>query len=103
MLNRFFDVRYSVNELVNAAGSEKINSFLYETLFENKVLSNPEDVIRFKKKSGLIKALDNIQTVMQKRKEEVELVVRPFNSSQNNILRIIYLQNGVCDEPEFAY
>ena len=103
MLNYFFDVRYSVNELVNTAGGEKINSFLYETLFENKVLSKPEDVIRFKKKSGLIKSLDDVRSVLQKRKEEVDLIVKPFNESQNNILRIIYTQDGIYSEPDFAF
>lgn len=103
MLNHFFDVRYSVNDLVNTASDERINSFLYETLFENKVLSKPEDVIRFKKKSGLIKTLDNIQSVMQKRKEEVDSVIEPFNISQTNILRIIYSQDGTYYEPDFAF
>ncbi len=103
MLNRFFDVRYSVNDLVNTASSERINNFLYETLFENKVLSKPEDVIRFKKKSGLIKALDNVQNVLQKRKEEVDSVILPFNISQTNILKITYSQNGIYSEPDFAY
>ena len=103
MLNRFFDVRYSVNDLVNTASSERINSFLYETLFENEVLSKPEDVIRFKKKSGLIKTLDNVQNVMQKRKEEVDSVIKPFNISQTNILRIIYSQDGTYSEPDFAF
>lgn len=103
MLNRFFDVRYSVNDLVNTASSERINNFLYETLFENKVLSKPEEVIRFKKKSGLIKALDNVQNVLQKRKEEVDSVILPFNISQTNILKITYSQNGIYSEPDFAY
>lgn len=103
MLNHFFDVRYSVNDLVNTASGERINNFLYETLFENKVLSKPEDVIRFRKKSGLIKTLDNVQSVMQKRKEEVDSVIQPFNVSQTNILRIIYSQDGTYSEPDFAF
>ena len=103
MLNHFFDVRYSVNDLVNTASGEGINSFLYETLFENKVLSKPEDVIRFKKKSGLIKTLDNVQSVMQKRKEEVDSVIQAFNISQTNILRIIYSQDGAYSGPDFAF
>lgn len=102
MLNRFFDVRYSVNDLVNTASSERINSFLYETLFDNKVLSKPEAVIRFKKKSGLIKTLEDVQSVMKKRKEEVDSVIKPFNKCQTNILRIIYSQDGIYSEPDFA-
>lgn len=102
MLNRFFDVSYSVNDLVNTAGSEKINVFLYETLFKNKILSKPEDVVRFRRKSGLIKALDNVQSILQKRKEEVYSVIKPFNDSQTNILRIIYAQDSIYKEPDIA-
>lgn len=102
MLNRFFDVSYSVNDLVNTASDERINSFLYDKLFDNRVLSKPESVIRFKKKSGLIKTLDDVQSVMQKRKEEVDFVIQAFNKSQTNILRIIYSQDGIYSEPNFA-
>ncbi len=100
MLNRFFDVRYSVNELVNTASGEEINDFLYETLFENKVLSKPEDVIRFKRKSGLVKAIEDVQNILQKRKGEVYAVITPFNESQTNILRIIYSQDNIYAEPD---
>lgn len=100
MLKNFFDVRYSVNDLVNTASGKKINDFIYETLFSNKILSKPEDAIRFKKKSGLIKVLDNVQGLLLKRKEEVNSITQPFNNSQTNILRIIYLQNGIYFEPE---
>ena len=100
MLKNFFDVRYSVNDLVNTASGKKINDFIYETLFSNKILSKPEDAIRFKKKSGLIKVLDNVQGLLLKRKEEVNSIIQPFNDSQTNILRIIYLQNGIYFEPE---
>ena len=101
-INCFFDVRYSVNDLVNTASSERINSFLYETLFGNKVLSEPEKVIQFKKRSGLIKVLADVQSVLRKRKEEVVSVVEPFNTSQTNILRIVYSQDGTYSEPDFS-
>lgn len=103
MINRFFDVRYSVNDLVNTASGEKINSFLYDTLFNNKVLSKPEDVIRFKKKSGLMKTLCDVQSVLQKRKKEVDSVIQPFNLRQKNILRIVYSQDKVYSDPDFSF
>lgn len=102
LLNQFFDVRYSVNELVNTASGEKINEFLYETLFENKILSKPEDVIRFRRKSGLAKSLENVQNILQKRKEEVYAVITPFNKSQTNILKIDYSQDNIYAEPDVA-
>ena len=103
MLNHFFDVRYSVNDLVNTAGDEKINEFLYKTLFQNKVLSKPEEAIHFKKKSGLVKALDNVQDVLQKRRNEVYSVITPFNDKHAKILRITYSQNNMFLEPDFGF
>lgn len=98
-LKKLFDTRYSVNELVNTAGSASINDFIYDTMFENKTLSNPANVIKVRKKSGLIKMLDNTTTALETRKKEVLSVVKPFNDSQNNILRIMYTQNGEYEEP----
>lgn len=102
MINRFFDVRYSVNDLVNTASDKRINSFIYNTMFENKTLSKPEDAIGFKKKSGLKKALNDVRNVMQKRKEEVEAVIKPFNISQKGKLKIVYSQDGIYSEPDFS-
>lgn len=102
MLNRFFDVRYSVNDLVNTASDERINSFIYNTMFENKTLSKPENAIGFKRKSGLKKALNDVQSVMQKRKAEVEAVIKPFNISQKSKLKIVYSQDEIYSEPDFS-
>lgn len=77
LLNKFFDVRYSVNDLVNTASGDKINSFILKTMFKNDILGNPEKVIRFKKKSGLCKALSDTKDILLKRKELVELLFPP--------------------------
>lgn len=102
MLRSFFDVRYSVNELVNTAGGEKINEFIYKTLFENKTLSNPKDVVSFLRKSGLVKALEDAQDILQKRKREVNEIITPFNQSQKGILQILYYQDNSKEEPKIA-
>lgn len=44
MLKKFFDTRYSVNELVNTASGEQINKFLYEVLFENRTLASVSNI-----------------------------------------------------------
>lgn len=103
MASCFFDTRYSVNNLVNTASTEKINDFLYETLFQNKTLSRPEDVINIRNKSGLIRMLDNVKSVQKKRMEEVEAVIKPFNDNQAGILRIIYSQNGTLEAPDLGF
>lgn len=101
-LSRFFDVRYSVNELVNTASGEKINGFIYKTLFTNKTLSKPEDVIRFMRMSGLTKALEDTQNILQKREREVNEIITPFNKSQDRVLRIIYSQDNTYRDPNIA-
>lgn len=102
MLKKFFDIRYSINDLVNTASGTEINNFIYQTLFDNKVLSRPDDVIKFRKKSGLKKTLDDVQDVLGKRNDEVKSIIGSFNDSQKNILRITYSQNGKYFDPDFA-
>ena len=99
MLKKFFDIRYSINELVNTAGGEKINKFIYDTLFENRTISRPEDIVSFRKKSGLKKMLGDVQDALCKRKKDVDLVIEPFNKNQKGILRIVYSQNATYIEP----
>lgn len=99
MLSKFFDTKYSVNELVNTANTDKINSFIFKTMFENRVLSEPQKTIKCRKKSGLQKALNDVQQILDKRMQEVQSVIEPFNESQRNKLRIVYSQNGQTIEP----
>lgn len=49
-LRMLFDTRYSVNELVNTAGSADINRFIYDTMFDNETLSNPSSVVKVRRK-----------------------------------------------------
>ena len=101
-LDAFFDSKYSVNDLVRTASGEEINDFIENMLFQNKVLSNPESVIRARSMSGMVKVLNEMDLVLKNRKQEVESVVVPFNESQKNILKILYTQNEIVDEPDFA-
>ncbi len=98
-LKQLFDTHYSVNELVNTASSNKINNFIYETMFSNKTLSNPAAAINVRKKSGLKKMLENITATLQKRSQEVSDIINPFNMNQKNVLRIKYSQEGYYKEP----
>ena len=52
--------------------------------------------------SCLIKVLEEIDQILDKRKMEVERVITPFNVAQKDILKIEYSQNEVADEPDFA-
>lgn len=99
LLKKFFDTRYSVNELVATAGGDRINSFLYNILFENKTLSSPETVITVRSISGLMKMLSNIQTALEKRLRDVDSIIAPFNNTQRDILRIVYVQDNPVSDP----
>jgi len=103
MLNKFFDTRYSVNELVNTASGEQINKFLDEVFFKNKTIARPADVIRIKSKSGLIKMLLNLKGALQQRQELVNNIIEPFNIAQEGILRIVYSQQKIPNEPDFRH
>ncbi|AHF05822.1 Spaf_1101 family AAA-like ATPase [Desulfitobacterium metallireducens] len=102
MLKKFFDTRYSVNELVNTASGEQINKFLYEVLFENKTLAKPADVIRVRSKSGLKKMLLNVKGALQQRQEAVNTIIDPFNADQQGILRIVYSQKKIPNGPDIG-
>ncbi|WP_333888027.1 Spaf_1101 family AAA-like ATPase [Clostridium sp.] len=102
ILKKFFDTKYSVNELVNTAGGEQINKFLYEVLFENKTLARPADVIRVRSKSGLKKMFLDVKGALKQRQEQVHTVIDPFNVDQQGILRIVYSQHKIPNEPDLG-
>ena len=99
ILRKLFDTKYSINELVNTAGSDKINNFVFDTLFKNRTLSRPEDCIRAKSISGLKKVLGDIPSVLKTREQEVLSVISPFNDTQERILQIKYRQEKINKEP----
>lgn len=103
MLRKFFDTRYSVNELVNTASGEQINKFIYEVLFENKTLARPSDVIRVRSKSGLKKMLLDVKRALKQRQEDVHKIVDTFNADQQGILRIVYSQHKISKEPDLEH
>lgn len=100
-LNRLYDIKYSVNELVQTAGGDKIDSFIRQLMFQNKSLSSPDKTIRCRSKKGLSKAIDEMKKLMEKRKSEVEEVIVPFNKKMSQTLRIVYKQNKPIEEPDF--
>lgn len=101
IVGQFLDSRYSINELVNTAGGDEINKFLYDTIFQNRVLSNPGDVVTFQRRSGLTRMLRDTENALKQRKQEVMAVIEPYNTQQENQLRIVYQQNTACVEPDF--
>jgi len=101
VMKSLFDMRYSVNELVNTASSDEITCFLFSILFENKTLAKPESVINIRSVSGLSKMLSNVKSVLEKRAVDVASIIEPFNENQSGILRIVYTQDHVPHDPKF--
>lgn len=94
ILDNLFDTRYSVNELVNIASSEKISNFISELMFENNPLYKPSI---FGHNRGLKTIVREIEKEMTNRLKEVEEVLDQFNISQNDI-KIKYNQNARVKE-----
>ncbi|MCI8778285.1 MAG: chromosome segregation protein SMC [Bacilli bacterium] len=91
-LDDVFSTAYSINELVETSNGNEINDYIYNTLFKNKTLSSVKNTIRIKSINGLKKKLQEVSSIKDLRKKEVEEVVTKFNDSQKGILRIIYRQ-----------
>jgi len=100
-LNSLFEARYSVNQLVNIAGSEELSGFISEIILKNRSLSTA-DWCRAKSAKGLIASLDKIETNLSTRSEEVNDLLRPFNKNQKSGIQIVYSQNSRCVPPDIA-
>ncbi len=102
-LDKMYDAHYSVNRLVQTASGEEINDFIRKLMFQDVNLSSADKSIRARKKTGLIKAIQNIELILQKRSQEVHEVIDPFNDAQKNIMKIEYVQTKEpTDSPDFS-
>lgn len=100
-LEKFFHVRYSVNDLVRTAGSEEINSFIYKTMFQNKTLANASKIVNVRSKSGLKNTIKDIQSIIVKRKDDVCKIIDEFNEKQDGLFKIIYSQDNNTNGLDF--
>ena len=99
LLRRLFDTRYSINELVSTASGDDISKYLYNILFENRVLINSSALITCRSFRGLQKTINDVESVLQKRSAEVNAVIGPFNKAKQGIFRIVYRQDETPHEP----
>lgn len=93
LMQKFFNIGYSVNELVHTASSDRISSFIESILFENKNINKapkPWKIITLK---GLERKLKEIDRILLEIKNVVTSVIDKFNLEQNKILRVKYHQN----------
>lgn len=97
LLEKFFHVHYSVNELVQKANGEEINQYIYRIMFSGLKRNQSKIQREIRSERGLIKTLDLLEESLNTRKSDVLTVLKPFNEKQNGILRITYSQDLKLD------
>lgn len=90
LLDKFYDTRYSVNELVSTASDNKICEFIFNMMF--KTLAHISDEIKENTKNGLINLLDNLSQILKQRKEIIDKKIKAFNDQNLKNLYIKYEQ-----------
>ena len=93
-LQKFFNVKYSVNELVKTASGDEINTFIYNTLFQNVTIDNAARVVNARSSNGLKRVVSEMDSLMEKRKKDVHKVIDEFNERETGVLRIVYNMDG---------
>ncbi|GGE34456.1 Spaf_1101 family AAA-like ATPase [Streptococcus himalayensis] len=92
LVDKMFDNRYSVNQLVNIASDEKISDFLYNILSKDKEFAQYKFQCKIFSKSSItsIISLENIK--LKKQENDLKSVIMPFNEYQADKLQIVYSQ-----------
>ena len=96
LLRKFFFAGYSVNDLVNIAGSDSLGRYIYSVIFKNKVLSK-SPMRNIRSQSGLLSWCNGMVNHLSNRAQEVHTIIDAYNNTQNCKLRITYLQDNFPD------
>lgn len=99
-ISQLFDSRYSINHLVQTASSNEINDFIYDLMLKNKNIVSAKKIITARSVSGVLNLLGRIQSALAERKEHIENEISKYNTTQKDLLRIIYSQNIRPREPD---
>ncbi|MEG0618943.1 MAG: chromosome segregation protein SMC [Bacilli bacterium] len=99
LLEKMFDTKYSVNDLVSTASGDDINNFIYNLMMKNQKLSSIQDVVTVRSLKGFEREIKSMKDILIKRKDEVEKILNIFNEFQDKRLRILYRQHDHFDEP----
>ena len=94
-IEKFYDDRYSINSLVEKANNNEFGDFIYDLFFSDGYLDALGKKIKFNSNNGLLKFLGNIGKILEERKSKVESRINPYNLSQKDKMRIVYIQNNV--------
>ncbi|MBR0598107.1 Spaf_1101 family AAA-like ATPase [Sinanaerobacter chloroacetimidivorans] len=97
LMKKFFNKRYSINDLVNIAGSDELNNYIYETISKNNDISK----IRFRKlkSNNEIQNIKNkVSEIKRKRFELIHLIIGKYNEKHKHQLKIVYTQGDLNSE-----
>lgn len=99
--DRFFDSKYSINELVNTASGEGLSQFLANAIIKNKSITEIPKVASFRKKTELQKKLDILEASLRQRAVDIDAILKPFNDEMKKELCIKYQQFSSAGLPDF--
>ena len=94
-IEKFYDDGYSINSLVEKANNNEFGDFIHDLFFSDGYLDALGKKIKFNSNNGLLKFLGNIGKILEERKSKVESRINPYNLSQKDKMRIVYIQNNV--------
>lgn len=104
ILNSFFDRSYSVNELVQTANSNEINTYISDVM--DLGFKNITETENFRSVTGLKKFLRLLDQILLARKQNIDKAIDKFNTcrSASGKLRVVYHQNkNIPDFIDFDY
>ncbi|CYY99536.1 Rep family protein [Streptococcus suis] len=101
ILEKMFDRRYSVNELVRTADGEKITEFISDLMLKNKNLPRPNYGLRTQTLESFEAKLQELDKYRRVRKDSILKIIDDFNQTQVGKLRICYEQIDRWEVPDF--
>ncbi|MBS3201966.1 hypothetical protein HS086_01255 [Turicibacter sp. PIG517] len=101
LLDKMFTRKFSVNHLVNIAGDQlETIKFVLDLLNKNSNLNKGIQLSRLGSTWNWIKSkYDELEETRSNRLKEVNEVIKPFNESQRNKIRITYSQKEMTEVP----
>lgn len=99
ILDKLFTRKFTVNELVNIASNEEyLTDFIQSTIYEYKAIKTKKYNFRFKNGiDDIILKYRSIPNLLNKRKENVYLILKEYNSENSKKLKINFSQKKLSD------
>lgn len=96
-LDKIYSRNFSVNNLVNIAGSSEINNFIYELISKDKSNFKKLEKEKFQNYKELETCYRKLQGKLDNRNKKINNLISDFNSKQRKKLKLVYTQNSLND------